>query len=105
MFSSISLLGSNCDNGKFLSVMGQIGFCFFLSGQRKPDEAGGESFLGGHECLVQICLGYSQQVQKQDWGQGPQDSSADALAGAHPLNCEDLMRERKAREVTEDTGA
>lgn len=92
--------------------MGQIGFCFwlrerlgFVSGQRKPDEAGRESFLGGHEWLVEICLGYSQQVQKQDLGQGPQDSSADALAGAHPLNCEDLMRERKAREVTEDTGA
>lgn len=38
VFSSTSFLGSDCDVVHFLSVMGQLGFCFLLSVYRKPDE-------------------------------------------------------------------
>lgn len=39
-------------------------------------------------------------AQRQEWGQGSQDSSTDVLAGVHPLNSKDLVREEQAREAT-----
>lgn len=38
VFSSTSFLGSDCDVVHFLSVTGQLGFCFLFSDHRKPDE-------------------------------------------------------------------
>lgn len=44
-------------------------------------------------------MGLPSSAQRQEWGQGPQDVCADALAGTNPLNFKDLLREGKAREV------
>lgn len=72
-----------------------MGFCFLLSGHRKPDKVWERVAVrrlwdwgwGG---------GPPSRAQKQEWGQGPQNGSADALAGA-----QDLPTEGKAGEALE----
>lgn len=68
-------------------------------------KSGKELLSGSHGTgwLMQVCLGSSQQGLEAGVGEGPQDRCADVLAGAHPLNCEDLLRE-KGKRGAGDTG-
>ena len=52
---------------------------------------------------MQVCLGSSQQGLEAGVEEGPQDRCADVLAGAHPLNCKGLLRE-KGKRGAGDTG-
>lgn len=68
-------------------------------------KSGKELLSGSHGTgwLMQVCLGSSQQGLEAGVGEGPQDRCADVLAGAHPLKCEDLLRE-KGKRGAGDTG-
>lgn len=105
VFSSTSFLGSDCDVVHFLSVMGQLGFCFLLSGYRKPDEVRERVALRKPwDWVVNAGLPWVLPARPGSRrGGGPQDRCADVLAGAHPLNCEDLLRE-KGKRGAGDTG-
>lgn len=67
--------------------------------------SGKELLSGSHGTgwLMQVCLGSSQQGLEAGVGEGPQDRCADVVAGAHPLKCEDLLRE-KGKRGAGDTG-
>ena len=89
-------LESDCDTGYILSVM-------VWKGHRKPDKVWKASLSGSQETgwLVQTCLGSSQP----DLEAGVGTRTAEVLAGAHPWNCGDLLREGKATQATGETSA
>lgn len=81
------------------------GFASCLVATESLMKSGKELLSGSHGTgwLMQVCLGSSQQGLEAGVGEGPQDRCADVLAGAHPLNCEDLLRE-KGKRGAGDTG-
>lgn len=81
------------------------GFASCLVATESLMKSGKELLSGSHGTgwLMQVCLGSSQQGLEAGVGEGPQDRCADVVAGAHPLKCEDLLRE-KGKRGAGDTG-
>lgn len=81
------------------------GFASCLVATESLMKSGKEVLSGSHGTgwLMQVCLGSSQQGLEAGVGEGPQDRCADVVAGAHPLKCEDLLRE-KGKRGAGDTG-
>ena len=81
------------------------GFASCLVATESLMKSGKELLSGSHGTgwLMQVCLGSSQQGLEAGVGEGPQDRCADVLAGAHPLKCEDPLRE-KGKRGAGDTG-
>ena len=81
------------------------GFASCLVSTESLMRSGKELLSGSHGTgwLMQVCLGSSQQGLEAGVEEGPQDRCADVLAGAHPLNCKGLLRE-KGKRGAGDTG-
>lgn len=96
-------LGSDCDVVHFLLVMGQqLGFCFLLSGYRKPDEVRGKELLSGSHVtgwLMQVCLGSLPARPGGRRGERGHRTGVQMCWLVPTLSTAKTFRERRAREV------